>query len=124
MKNISVGDIYWMPAATYLNKRAKDEKVIITKVGTKFIYAKKEATTTEYKFTFENEGQLKLVNNMCSSTAYSEELWEKQKLIIELNQLTQEFKISFLQVHSHTDFIKYGDMISRMKQITDVILKN
>ena len=51
MKNISVGDVYWMPAATHLNKRAKDEKVIVTKVGSKFIYANKE-TGTEYKFTF------------------------------------------------------------------------
>lgn len=122
MKNISVGDVYWMPAATHLNKRAKDEKVIVTKVGSKFIYANKE-TGTEYKFTFESEGQLRLVNNMCSSTAYSEELWEKQKLIIELNQVMEEFRISFPQVSDRTDFTEYGNMVSRMKEITDVILK-
>lgn len=122
MKNISVGDVYWMPAATHLNKRAKDEKVIVTKVGSKFIYANKE-TGTEYKFTFESEGQLRLVNNMCSSTAYSQELWEKQKLIIELNQVMEEFRISFPQVSDRTDFTEYGNMVSRMKEITDVILK-
>lgn len=123
MKNISVGDVYWMPAATHLNKRAKDEKVIVTKVGSKFIYANKE-TGTEYRFTFESEGQLRLVNNMCSSTAYSQELWEKQKLIIELNQVMEEFRISFPQVSDRTDFTEYGNMVSRMKEITDVILKN
>ena len=122
MKNISVGDVYWMPAATHLNKRAKDEKVIVTKVGSKFVYANKE-TGTEYKFTFESEGQLRLVNNMCSSTAYSQELWEKQKLIIELNQVMEEFRISFPQVSDRTDFTEYGNMVSRMKEITDVILK-
>ena len=79
------------------------------------------------RFHLENkEDNFKFINSLLKykGTAYSEELWEKQKLIIELNQLTQEFKISFLQVDSHTDFIKYGDMVSRMKKITDVILKN
>ena len=64
-----------------------------------------------------------MVNNMCSSTAYSEELWEKQKLIIELNQVMEEFRISFPQVSDRTDFTEYGNMVSRMKEITDVILK-
>ena len=120
MNNIKLGDIYWMPASTYLNKRAKDTKVSISKIGSKFIYAK--SSTTEYKFTFESKGTLRLVNNMCSGKAYSEEQWEKQKLIIELNNLTQKFKQDFLQINNSTDFKKYQDLVRKMEDLSQRVL--
>lgn len=122
MKNINIGDIYWMPAAKHLNKNSTDEKLVISKVGTKYIYTIKEKTNTEYQFTFESEGKLRLVNNMCSSTAYSEELWKKQKLIIELEELNKEIKLRFPQINSSTNFIEYHELISRMNEVTQRIL--
>lgn len=82
----------------------------------------KEKTNTEYQFTFESEGKLRLVNNMCSSTAYSEELWKKQKLIIELEELNKEIKLRFPQINSSTNFIEYHELISRMNEVTQRIL--
>ena len=112
-----------MPASKYLDKKSVDTKLIVTKVGTKFIYAVKEGTQSEYKFTPESDSILTLVNNMVSSKAYSEDAWGRQKLIIELNQLTQEFKIKFLQINSCTDFMKYENMVSRMKEISEMIIE-
>ena len=111
MKNINIGDIYWMPARTYLDKKSTNTKLVITKVGKKFIYANKEGTNSEYKFTFE-----------CFGKAYSEEIWKKQKLIIELDNLTKEFNQEFLQINDSTDFSKYQNLINEMNELSQRIL--
>ena len=123
MKKIQISDIYWMPACKSTNKKSTDEKLVITKVGIKFIYAKNERTDAGYKFTFESDGVLKLVNNMVSSKAYSEKLWEKQKLIIELDCITSEFKQEFLQINNSTDFKKYQELVNLMNRLSQEILK-
>lgn len=123
MKNINIGDIYWMPARTYLDKKLTSTKLVITKVGKKFIYANKEGTKSEYKLTFESDGVLNLVNSMCSGKAYSEEIWKKQKLIIELDDLTKEFKQGFLQINDSTDFSKYQNLVNEMNELSQRILK-
>ena len=124
MKKINVGDIYWMEADKYKtsNKDSRDVKLIITKVGTKFIYANKEGANSEYKFTFKCDGVLDLVNNICSGKAYHEELWVRQKLIIELDNLTQKFKREFLQINNSTDFRKYQELVNEMNSLSQRIL--
>ena len=124
MKKINVGDIYWMEADKYKtsNKDSRDVKLIITKVGTKFIYANKEGANSEYKFTFKCDGVLDLVNNICSGKAYHEELWVRQKLIIELDNLTQKFKREFLQINNSTDFRKYQELVNEMNDLSQRIL--
>ncbi len=124
MKKINVGDIYWMEADKYKtsNKDSRDVKLIITKVGTKFIYANKEGANSEYKLTFKCDGVLDLVNNICSGKAYHEELWVRQKLIIELDNLTQKFKREFLQINNSTDFRKYQELVNEMNSLSQRIL--
>jgi hypothetical protein len=124
MKNINKGDIYWMPSNKTMDKKSVDTKLVISKVGSKFIYAIREGSNSEYKFTFESEGVLDLVNNMVHNKAYSEELWKKQKLIIELDRLTQEFKQEFLQISNSTNFRKYQDLISKMNELSQRILEH
>ncbi|MFM6066998.1 MAG: hypothetical protein ACKPBB_09395 [Sphaerospermopsis kisseleviana] len=124
MRNIKVGDIYWMPAITYIDKKSKDTKLVISKVGSKFIYAVKESTGTECKFTADSEGVLRLVDAMSSNKAYSSELWNKQKLIIELNNLTQKFRQKFPQIDETTDFSKYHEYIAQMQNLAQRILEN
>ena len=122
MKNINIGDIYWMPAQTYLSKKSTNTKLTITRVGTKFIYAVKEGTNSEYKFTFNSDGVLNLVSNMRSGKVYSEERWKKQKLIIELDHLTQKFKREFLQINDSVDFKKYQNLVNELNELSQRIL--
>jgi hypothetical protein len=122
LKKINIGDIYWMPSNKPIDKKSIDIKLIVTKVGTKFIYANNEDTNWEYKFTFKSDGVLDLVNNMCSGQAYSEEQWEKQKLIIKLDKLTQKFKQEFSQINNSTDFKKYQKLVSEMNELSQKIL--
>lgn len=123
MKNINIGDIYWMPEEGYLDKKSTSTKLVITKIGKKFIYANKEGTKSEYRFTFESDGVLNLVNSMCSGKAYSEEIWKKQKLIIELDDLTKKFKQGFLQIDDSTDFSKYQNLVNEMNELSQRILE-
>jgi hypothetical protein len=37
LKKINIGDIYWMPSNKPIDKKSIDIKLIVTKVGTKFI---------------------------------------------------------------------------------------
>lgn len=122
--NINIGDIYWMPSKKFVDKKSVDTKLVISKVGSKYIYANREDSNTEYTFTFESEGVLNLVNNMVHNKAYSEELWKKQKLIIELDTLTQKFNQDFLQVNSSTDFRKYQDYLDKMNNLSQRILEH
>lgn len=124
MKTINKGDIYWMPSNKAIDKKSVDTKLVISKVGSKFIYAIREGSDSEYKFTFESEGVLDLVNRIGHNKAYSEELWKKQKLIIELNNLTQKFKQEFLQINNSTNFSKYQDLVSKMNELSQRILAN
>ncbi|MFM6003291.1 MAG: hypothetical protein ACKPA7_07550, partial [Sphaerospermopsis kisseleviana] len=105
-------------------KKSKDTKLVISKVGSKFVYAVKEGTSTECKFTADSEGVLRLVDAMCSNKAYSLELWNKQKLIIELNNLTQQFRQKFPQLDETTDFSKYHEYIAQMQNLAQRILEN
>lgn len=123
MKNINIGDIYWMPRLGHIDKKSQDTKLIISRIGRKFIYAVKEGTNAEYTFTFESEGVLDLVNDMIHNKAYSEKQWEKQKLIRELNNLSQKFRMEFSHIQDSTDFEKYQEYLSEMHKLTQEILK-
>lgn len=124
MKNIKVGDIYWMPRLGYIDKKSQDTKLIISRIGRKFIYAvREEGSKTEYTFTFESEGVLDLVNDMIQNKAYSEKQWEKQKLIRELNNLSQRFRMEFSHIQNSTDFNKCQEYLSEMHKLAQEILK-
>jgi len=122
--NINLGDIYWMPASKSIDKKSENKQLIISKVGSKYVYATNVESDTEYQFTVESNGILKLVNNMVSNFAYSEEKWEKQKLIIELDLLTQKFRQEFLQVNGSTDFKRYQMFVDKMNILSQQILEN
>ena len=122
--NINLEDIYWMPASKSIDKKSKNKQLIISKVGSKYVYATNVESDTEYQFTVESNGILKLVNNMVSNFAYSEEKWEKQKLIIELDLLTQKFRQEFLQVNGSTDFKRYQMFVDKMNILSQQILEN
>lgn len=124
MRDIKIGDIYWMPAITYIDKKSKDTKLVVSKVGSKFIYAVKEGTHTECKFTPESDGVLRLVDAMSSNKAYSSELWNRQKLIFELDNLTQKFRQKFSQIDDTTNFKKYHEYIAQMQDLSQRILEN
>lgn len=124
MKNIKVGDIYWMPRLGHIDKKSQDTKLVISRIGRKFIYAvKEEGSKAEYTFTFESEGVLDLVNDMVQNKAYSEKQWEKQKLIRELNNLSQKFRTEFSHIQDSTDFEKCREYLSEMHKLTQEILK-
>lgn len=123
MKNIKVGDIYWMPRLGYIDKKSQDTKLIISRIGRKFIYAVKEDTSAEYTFTFESEGVLDLVNDIIHNKAYSERQWEKQKLIRELDNLSQKFRIEFSHIQNSTDFNKCQEYLSQMHKLTQEIVR-
>jgi hypothetical protein len=61
---------------------------------------------------------------MVSNFAYSEEKWEKQKLIIELDLLTQKFRQEFMQVNGTTDFKRYQMFVDKMNILSQQILEN
>jgi hypothetical protein len=122
--NINLEDIYWMPASKSIDKKSENKQLIISKVGSKYVYATNVESDTEYQFTVESNGILKLVNNMVSNFAYSEEKWEKQKLIIELDLLTQKFRQEFLQVNGSTDFKRYQMFVDKMNILSQQILEN
>jgi hypothetical protein len=122
--NINIGDIYWMPANKSIDKKSKNKKLVITKVGSKYVYATNVGTNTEYKFTVQSDGILRLVNDMLHAVAYSQEKWEKQKLIIELDLLTQKFRQEFLQVNGTTDFKRYQMFVATMNILSQQILEN
>ncbi len=122
--NINLEDIYWMPASKSIDKKSENKQLIISKVGSKYVYATNAGKDTEYQFTVESKGILKLVNNMVSNFAYSEEKWEKQKLIIELDLLTQKFRQEFLQVNGSTDFKRYQMFVDKMNILSQQILEN
>lgn len=124
MKNIKVGDIYWMPRLRHIDKKSQDTKLVISRIGRKFIYAvKEEGSKTEYTFTFESEGVLDLVNDIIHNKAYSEKQWEKQKLIRELDNLSQKFRMEFSHIQDSTDFEKCQEYLSEMNRISKEILK-
>ena len=124
MKNINIGDIYWMPRLGHIDKKSQDTKLVISRIGRKFIYAvKEEGSKAEYTFTFESEGVLDLVNDMVQNKAYSEKQWEKQKLIRELNNLSQKFRMEFSHIQDSTDFEKCREYLSEMHKLTQEILK-
>ena len=122
--NINIGDIYWMPANKSIDKKSKNKQLVITKVGSKYIYATKVGTNTEYQFIVQSDGILRLVNDMLHAVAYSEKKWEKQKLIIELDLLTQKFRQEFLQVNGTTDFKRYQMFVDMMNILSQQILEN
>jgi hypothetical protein len=122
--NINIGDIYWMPSNKSIDKKSENKQLVITKVGSKYIYATKVGTNTEYQFTVQSDGILRLVNDMLHAVAYSEEKWEKQKLIIELDLLTQKFRQEFLQVNGTTDFKRYQMFVDTMNILSQQILEN
>ena len=122
--NINLEDIYWMPASKSIDKKSENKQLIISKVGSKYVYATNVESDTEYQFTVESNGILKLVNNMVSNFAYSEEKWEKQKLIIELDLLTQKFRQEFMQVNGATDFKRYQMFVDTMNILSQQILEN
>ena len=122
--NINIGDIYWMPANKSIDKKSENKQLVITKVGSKYIYATKVGTNTEYQFTVQSDGILRLVNDMLHAVAYSQEKWEKQKLIIELDLLTQKFRQEFLQVNGTTDFKRYQMFVDKMNILSQQILEN
>lgn len=124
MKNINIGDIYWMPRLGHIDKKSQDTKLVVSKIGRKFIYAvKEEGSKAEYTFTFESEGVLDLVNDMVQNKAYSEKQWEKQKLIRELNNLSQKFRMEFSHIQNSTDFNKCQEYLSEMHKLAQEILK-
>jgi hypothetical protein len=123
MKNINIGDIYWMPALTHIDKKSVDKKLTITKIGTKYIYAKGVNNRTDYQFTVNSDGTLRLVNELVSNTAYPEFMWEKQKSIIELNKLTQKFKKEFTQINELTNFSQYQNYLNDMQRLNQRILE-
>ena len=122
--NINIRDIYWMPANKSIDKKSENKQLVITKVGSKYVYATKVGTNTEYQFTVQSDGILRLVNDMLHAVAYSEEKWEKQKLIIELDLLTQKFRQEFLQVNGSTDFKRYQMFVDTMNILSQQILEN
>ena len=122
--NINIRDIYWMPANKSIDKKSENKQLVITKVGSKYIYAARVGTNTEYQFTVQSDGILRLVNDMLHAVAYSEEKWEKQKLIIELDLLTQKFRQEFLQVNGTTDFKRYQMFVDKMNILSQQILEN
>ena len=122
--NINIGDIYWMPSNKSIDKKSENKQLVITKVGSKYIYATKVGTNTEYQFTVQSDGILRLVNDMLHAVAYSQEKWEKQKLIIELDLLTQKFRQEFMQVNGTTDFKRYQMFVDKMNILSQQILEN
>lgn len=46
----------------------------------------------------------------------------RQKLIIELDNLTQKFKREFLQINNSTDFRKYQELVNEMNDLSQRIL--
>jgi hypothetical protein len=113
-----------MPANKSIDKKSENKQLVITKVGSKYIYATKVGTNTEYQFTVQSDGILRLVNDMLHAVAYSQEKWEKQKLIIELDLLTQKFRQEFLQVNGSTDFKRYQMFVDKMNILSQQILEN
>lgn len=122
--NINIGDIYWMPANKRIDKKSENKKLVITKVGSKYVYAKKIGTDIEYQFTVQSNNTLRLVNDTVNTSAYSEEKWKKQKLIIELDLLTQEFRQEFLQINGSTDIKKYQMFVDKMNILSQQILED
>ena len=112
-----------MPRLGYIDKKSQDTKLIISRIGRKFIYAVKEDTSAEYTFTFESEGVLDLVNDIIHNKAYSERQWEKQKLIRELDNLSQKFRIEFSHIQNSTDFNKCQEYLSQMHKLTQEIVR-